>query len=336
MNDDIKWLFGILIIAAAAWIVGGGVSRPSANDPFIRPITDAGNIQTYGGKPQQPSSAPAGGSYSYYTQGQYTGQGYQQSQQTQVQTQYIQSQIQGAERNVQILEQELERIQKTGETSPLRGQIYIAQVTLSGSASENEYVVLRTPPTNKERIKITGMKLTSSKSGQTATVGEGSYLPFSGYGNFTEPIFLEPGEVAYVITGRSPIGTSFRINKCSGYMQQFQKYIPSLPGNCPHPINEPLPPNPFTDDERCEEYISRIPVCQVVMNPTSTLPEYCQRHIQNEISYNKCIGFHKAEPDFYGGEWRVYLDLGGKLWKTRKENIRLVDQDGQTIHSYTY
>ena len=80
-----------------------------------------------------------------------------------------------------------------------------------------EYIEIIASFNNTQPINITGWELKSAISGKSAKIGKGVYLPFSGIVNTEEDIFLNPGEKAVIVTGRSPKGVSFRLNTCTGY-----------------------------------------------------------------------------------------------------------------------
>ena len=82
-------------------------------------------------------------------------------------------------------------------------------------------------------MKITGWKL-KGKTGLDIAIGQGaSYIYSNVASQPQENIYLKPGEKAIIITGKSPLGTSFKLNKCAGYFEQFHEFAPELNIDCP-------------------------------------------------------------------------------------------------------
>jgi len=181
--------------------------------------------------------------------------------------------------------------------------------------------------------------LKSIASGNTITIGKGSYLPYAYKINYQEPIFLYPGSVAYITTGRSPIGTSFRTNLCTGYFEQFQNFEPPLEKECTRPENEPefitTGPNKMNDD--CIDYVEKIPRCEIVKKnlPLDMQPE-CAQYISAKINYKTCVKNHKNTKNFYNHEWRIYLNRENEFWKSKRETIKLLDNKGNLVDTITY
>src|SRR3989344_76128 len=98
---------------------------------------------------------------------------------------------------------------------------------------DEEYLEIKADKKNKSPMKITGWKL-KGKTGFDILIGKGaSYIYASIASQPQEDIYLKPGEKAFIITGKSPLGTSFKLNKCTGYFKQFHKFTPELSTKCP-------------------------------------------------------------------------------------------------------
>jgi len=89
-----------------------------------------------------------------------------------------------------------------------------------------EYLTLSIIGSYSDPIRISGWTLTNGTS--TTGIPEGAVLLQQGIVNTEAPITLYPGERALIITGPSPVGTSFRINTCSPLLEKFQSFTPSL------------------------------------------------------------------------------------------------------------
>lgn len=215
--------------------------------------------------------------------------------------------------------------------------VYISYISRSTNPL-NEIVQIRTRGNASTTIPVTGWTLKSESSGQSVSIPKASYLYFANTVNAEEDIVLTGNEVLYLVTGYSPNGASFKINKCSGYLSQFQNWNPGLPYSCPAPRNENLSSIPKTvNNDACLDYIDNMPSCRI---QTSNLPANwsyeCTNFIYTKINYPSCIDTHKNDKDFWGKEWRVYLKRNARLWKDKRESIVLYDNEGKIVSKYSY
>lgn len=205
---------------------------------------------------------------------------------------------------------------------------------------DKEYVEIRASKENTSIISLKGWRLKSAISGRSLEIEEASYLPNFGQVNTELPVNLKAGDKAFITTGRSPIGVSFRVNKCSGYYQQFQRFTPRLKEQCPEPEDEIFSyegDQSIFIDNACLDFVERIPRCEIrVSNIPKELSFTCQQAIADEISYNSCITNHKDDDDFIKPEWRIYLKRESELWREKREIIVLLDQNGKTVDIYAY
>ena len=203
--------------------------------------------------------------------------------------------------------------------------------------SKGEYLTIRVGINHSGKTLLSGWELRSTPTGRSVTIPKAVILPFSGQTNSENFLFVEPGDVIHISSGRSPIGYSFRVNKCTGYFEQNQDFAPTLPIDCPRPIDEKLPEPPDHLSDSCMDFLERTPRCTVPRTPTAAeVPYSCAKYVAENINYNKCIEKHKDDPDFYKKEWRVYLNYDEKLWKDRREIIRLFDLTKNVVETLTY
>ena len=239
--------------------------------------------------------------------------------------------IGGAE--TQQKEKTLPEIIKTDES------IYKGKVTLNiyytnwETDPQKEYVEITASSNNDKPIPISDWKI-EGKRGLDIKIGNGVYLMFSGQVNPKEKIFLQPGERAVIITGKSPLGESFRLNTCTGYFEQFQDFTPYLPRECPYPKDEDI--SPYLNDD-CLDYIDTLPQCEInVKSLPLNLFGDCQNYINEKINYKTCVEIHKNDKDFYKKEWRIYLGRNEEMWKQKRETITLYDENGKIIDQKSY
>ena len=225
-------------------------------------------------------------------------------------------------------------------TSLLKTEVsFYGKGTTRLSDPAREYIEIRAAKGNTEPVKISGWTVKSAATGKTAAIGNGVYLPASGVLNQEQPIYLAPGSNAYIVTGRSPKGYSFRLNKCTGYFEEFQDFEPRLPKECPLPEDEAYPTGPNGVTDACIDYIEDINRCDAHLEslPLSfTNDPLCQEFVSERVHYSGCVDAHKNETDFYRNEWRVFLGRDTELWKESRETILLLDESGKAVDSVSY
>ena len=240
------------------------------------------------------------------------------------------------------VEEELEIIELYGEKSPYAGLVKMRKSsgTLRTTDVDREYIQLDAGKDNDSKIVITDWKITSSITGRTVTIPEAVHLVFSGSSGSEQPVVLNPGDRAYITTGRSPIGPSFLVNKCTGYYTQFQKFTPSISSKCPLPEDEILA---YTRDQSifidnaCMDFVDRMRKCRINTKPLPlTLSFTCQDAIIEEINYSSCVDKHKDDEDFRVPDWRIYLKRDDDLWRDKREVIKILDEEGRTVDYYSY
>ncbi len=250
-----------------------------------------------------------------------------------------------------LLKQPLERHEKELEvgakkisggipqTAPIMDSAYKHRVILlAGSGARNsdprrEYVEIQAARSNSAPLNISRWSLGGS-SGLKAAFGKGAILAYPGRINPQSDIFLKPGERAYIVTGESPIGTSFKLNKCSGYLGQFQNFSPPLPKRCPLPRDDNPP---ASLGEECLDYVARLPRCEMpVKDIPAGLSASCLDYIGEKINYGACVRLHEGDEGFYEPEWRIYLGKSEELWKNGMETIILRDENGRAVDWASY
>lgn len=217
----------------------------------------------------------------------------------------------------------------------------------SGAASEDltqEYITLTyrkiQAPAAADRINISGWMFRSTKTGHQVSIGTAVLLP-SSYASTAvkgeDPIVLRPGDIAIVSSARSPIGNSFLINKCSGYLSQFQTFNPYLNISCPLLRDEKLPAAPNNLNDACLNYLNSWPSCgNQLRNLPERLSHECQVWIADHANYNSCVSLHQPDADFFSNEWRIFLNRSEPLWKTQRETIQLLDRSGKVVDEVSY
>ena len=217
-----------------------------------------------------------------------------------------------------------------------------------------EYITLQVRG-NGSPISISGWQLETdrttvspSQSVQTSksrvTIPLGTALPLNYAVNNGQPIVLESGQHAIITTGESPrtypasLSISFQTNKCSGYFTggdyTFSPYL-SAP-SCPWASNEVE--NVSSLEDACVNYIKGLSGCTDPMlkqdKKINLFSNQCREFILRTFNYRGCVTLHKDDQNFYGDEWRIYLDRTQELWK-KGDVIRLLDSEGNEITRLT-
>ncbi len=227
-----------------------------------------------------------------------------------------------------------------GNTSPYRSLASLSHsVNGAGSAdSRREYIEFSVAQNANAPVDISGWTLRSDTSGSASSIPQGTEVPTSGIINAIQNVVLSPGDRALIVSGQSPIGASFRENKCIGYFSTFQQFYPSLPQTCPVPSDEletRYGPD-YIRDVKCIDYVHSLSRCQVVLTPPPNLSSACQSFLINNLNYNGCVTAHQNDLDFKGATWRVYLGRTSALWRQTHEYIRLFDREGKTVDAFSY
>jgi len=227
-----------------------------------------------------------------------------------------------------------------GTPSPYRNVVTMSHY-VSGAASANpidEYVEIKVASNAGASVNISGWALASDATGYVTPITKGTEMPKSGVVNTVQDIMLAPGTRAILISGRSPIGTSFRENKCIGYFSNFQHFSPPLPQNCPAPSDDLASQYGagYLRDDVCIEYVKKLPRCQVQLTPPTDISSACKNFLATYINYNGCIAVHQNDADFKSDTWLVYLGRYSSIWRTKNELVKLLDASGKTVDAFSY
>lgn len=301
---DAWFVIAIFVFAFILWVSTGGPTNPiSFAGPYITPITDVDDSQRAYGEHIDTSRATS------------------------------RSGVWSVKSVFGRFENSIGEHEDVGVVSPSAGKVEIASGSggPGGTTAEREYVVLRA----KTDVDITGYRLLSSKSGANVAIPSGTTAPRSGV--FTN-IVLADGEEAVITTGSSPVGSSFRENKCVGYLG-VTSFIPPLANrSCPSPTEELGRGyvGSASSYEECRAIVSRIPRCEAYPDVPREASSECERFIETRLSYQGCVDTHFNDEDFRGDTWRVYLNQSRELWRSDDETIRLLDREGCTVDIYSY
>lgn len=305
-KSDLVFVIMVIIALGFVWVFTGGPERARDQGVFIKPPAPLSTGETYGeiniGNSQIKVSTNGG------TSGSDTS-------------------TEQAEINTSSSEFENKINIKSSSTGPKK------------TSALTEYITLNASSRNKESISITGWQLESIISKKKVTIGGATEVYVSGLVNSEPPLRLAPGESVIISTGMSPIGASFKVNKCSGYLEQFQDFSPKLSKQCPRPNDEfeEIVSSIPTTDLVCEDFVDDISRCEMELTAfPAGASSQCTEFVSDTLNYTGCVDNHRNDLNFFNDQWRVFLGRDTELWREKRETIRLIDNSGKVVDTYTY
>lgn len=255
----------------------------------------------------------------------------------------IAKEIKKTEKELEKIEKEINKEIEESKRSPYYGKIRMSSVSgLHSESPDRQYISLYTSLKENETLKITGWYFKSEITGYYAVIGKASLLPFP-FTKTESDVILQKGDRVYITKGFSPIGISFRTNKCTGFFEENRTFYPRLSLQCPRPKDEKLPifSNIQDRNDECLDIIERIGRCttkgnEFVRDLPDTVTSSCKNYITNQINYNTCVANHFGDTDFPGNEYRIYLNRFGTLWREEREKITLYDENNLVVDSISY
>ena len=218
--------------------------------------------------------------------------------------------------------------------STYTGSVMLSRDLTGTSATDpkSEYVVVSVSSSGKP-VSTAGWKLVSGSG--SGSFPQGAEVARSGRVNQLAPITLEPGDRAIVVTGRSPIGISFRENQCTGYLEENQDFRPALSMSCPSAWEE-YGRYADDDEESCRRFTQTVPYCSSETDLPDNTSSSCRAFAEDYLDYNGCVDAHVKDSGFKNDTWRVFLGNKDELWPRSNGTMTLVDADGKVIDSIKY
>lgn len=221
--------------------------------------------------------------------------------------------------------------------SPYAGSVTLKIGKAKDKDADKEYLLL----TATKEVAISGWKLESYVTDSRATIPKGAPLLDHRTERVSDPIVLNAGDTAYLTTGETPLNSSFKENICTGYLNDYEPFSPTLKKSCPLASDDLLLfGNIANDDDECYDYVADLRQCEVVTTDDlrkEDLSSRCESFIKSAFTYDECVDRHADDTDFDSlGVWRIYLDKSGELWLSSREIIRLLDDDGRVVDVLEY
>ncbi len=212
--------------------------------------------------------------------------------------------------------------------SPHFHEVRITQVSPVQSNTPNTYeTVVLTANTNK--ASIGGWILASNRGHEFIPPAISKLNP--SVPAIVQDIVLKNGETLTLYSSLSPLNANFRINKCTGYLNNTYHFDPPLPQECPMVNQRDI--TTFTG--ACQDYLLSIGSCQSSA-PGYLIPNYdyaCRAYVQR-LNYQGCVNAHRADADFLGSAWLAWT--GHRFMDPLHDQILLFDANAKLVDRYVY
>jgi hypothetical protein len=280
LHEEFGWLVWGLVGIGFIWFFNGGANNPSAHEgAYIKPLAPLDSGRVYG---------------TYYA-------GTPVDTQEKINLSEIPANIvRGTETLIEGFFEKSKAAAQIHANSLLAQKIFIDGMGgARATKASAEYIRIVADPKATGSTQISGLSLSGTMFDGRLPIPRGSNLLILGETNLTRDISLTAGDRAIISTGVSPVGYSFRVNMCSGYLNQSGTYTPALRNECPRNMSCAIDP---------------------LMG----------------LTYSSCVDSHKNDSNFYSNEWRIFLGQSTELWKQSNEIIKLLDTKGNVVDALTY
>ncbi len=218
------------------------------------------------------------------------------------------------------------------QLSPYYGKITISGI--SAPSSFNPFSRISLSANSAQPIDVTGWQIKGNHA-QLPNIPQ-TIDDFSAIGsNIKTDIVLSQNSALNIYSNRSPLGQNIRLNKCTGYLDSAYNFQPALPKTCPSPVNG----STILLSSRCQTFIRSLSACRVPTanerNMFSAPDESVCRAQLDQINYGGCYQEHRADPDFFTREWRVWLGYDF-YFDNQHDRLLLFDENNLLVDDYTY
>ncbi|MCA9363640.1 hypothetical protein KC727_00235 [Candidatus Kaiserbacteria bacterium] len=239
------------------------------------------------------------------------------------------------------LQDEIDSYELRQPASPYAENVTLHRGYIGGTDPDYEYLILTLAHDANVPIAISDWYLESVVSDERVGLPLGVRVLSRPLDRASENVVLEPGSTAYLITGESPLHSSFRENRCTGYLAEEDTFYPSLYRSCPSAKNDMvLYGNIALDNDRCYDYIESLYTCELPNDrdmSRARINHACERFVEDNLNYVGCVENHRSEPGFTKyGSWYIYLEKDETLWRSKREIIRLIDEHDRVVAILEY
>ncbi len=253
----------------------------------------------------------------------------------------------------------------TNNYSKWKGKVYLqAGNAMYEELPYKEYVTVSANTVGEAGVRITGWSLQNGRGNkfynlggnnviypsETEVIGDGAKIFLPGRINYFQPVTLYDNQSATIVTGSAlNVGSKisgFQVNKCAGYIEQDKSYqfFPPLSTQCPIPRKEA---GVHMMERSCYEFVQSLSSCRTPKFPefvyingiaergyvdnTPGLSSQCKDYLKSHYNYNSCVAIHSDDVDFYGNEWRLFLNRPLEMWGNDRELFTLYDEEGKVV-----
>lgn len=197
-----------------------------------------------------------------------------------------------------------------------------------GANNEPENITLISNITGSQTIDVTGWVVQANRASQVIpqAVRTLDVLRPSLAGD----IVIAAGDILNIYGTGSPIGANFRLNRCSGYLQDRFNFIPELPRDCPAIQRSDIVA--FTGS--CQDYLLNLPSCREPVASAVPPNDSLCRYFINNLNYLGCVDRYKNTAAFLKNEWRVWL--GNNFIDNLHDRLLLLDKSGKLVDLYIF
>lgn len=189
---------------------------------------------------------------------------------------------------------------------------------------------------NKEPLFITGWKVRGNRGSDLFVPNGIADMNPASIGATQTRIALAPSEYATFYTNASAIGRNFRLNKCTGFLNNFYSFTPALPKTCPALFDKGETVR-FTGG--CQSFLFRLSACANISpndrNQFGSENDIGCRDIMDRYNFGYCYNRFHTQPDFFSREWRIWLG-DRPNFDREHDRILLFDNAGLLVDEKVY
>lgn len=209
-----------------------------------------------------------------------------------------------------------------------RRAVRVSSVMPASGFGDSVEIALSADLSSGEMVNITGWTIKSNKGFFKIPKAQEAYS----FDRIETDIWLKNGERVRIFSGVSTKG-NFRLNKCTGYLENTSPSTPSLPRNCPAVNRDEI--SGFSG--ACQDYISSLNSCEnPLLNPPVPLDDNACHEFLRQLNYVGCVERYGKDSDFLSSEWRVWVGNEMRVMDSRHDKIQLLDARKSLIDEYVY
>ena len=219
------------------------------------------------------------------------------------------------------------------QISPYYQKVRISSVVRARRSGDVGKIKFSASSIKDESINLTNWRIKTNSGALIIPQAINKYDPF-GYAEAGN-VILGSGDYLHLYSSKSLPGRNFRLNKCTGYLNNIYTFDPALPKQCPRVDRQSI--SSFSG--QCQSFILSLRTCQ---EPTSNeinkfvspLNQSCNELLRT-LNYRGCYDRHNQDDDFLLREWRVWLNKALPL-DSQHDRLLLFDEEGLLVDEYTY